>query len=81
MNLFNIYVEEAKKCLEDDLVFPAYDMVLKASHAFNVLDAQKVISPKKRQNFIQTVSRLAKLCCESYVKTKSDYDIIRKKRV
>mgnify|MGYP002821957229 CR=1 FL=1 len=37
MNLFNIYVEEAKKCLEDDLVFPAYDMVLKASHAFNVL--------------------------------------------
>ena len=58
--LFDIYIDEANRALEASLVNSAYDMVLKASHAFNILDAQKSISQKERQNYILKVSKAAK---------------------
>jgi len=51
------------------LVQPAYDQCIKASHAFNLLDARGVISVTERQAYIGRVRTLAKACCEEYLKT------------
>jgi glycyl-tRNA synthetase alpha chain len=52
-----------------ELVLPAYDQCIKASHAFNMLDARGVISVTERQAYILRVRELAKACCEAWVKT------------
>src|SRR3546814_17979965 len=46
---------------------PAYDQCMKASHAFNLLDARGVISVTERQAYIGRVRALAKACCEAWV--------------
>ena len=51
---------ECMRLLEKGLVFPAYDMVIKASHTLNLLDARRAISPKERQNYILRIRRLAR---------------------
>lgn len=50
--LFDLYRQEAEHCLDNELVLPAYDWVLKCSHSFNLLDARGVISRDERMNFI-----------------------------
>jgi glycyl-tRNA synthetase alpha chain len=52
-----------------ELALPAYDQCLKASHAFNMLDARGVISVTERQAYILKVRELAKGCCEAWLKT------------
>ena len=51
------------------LVFPAYDQCIKASHAFNLLDARGVISVTERQSYILRVRNLAKACGEAFLLT------------
>ena len=48
--LFNMYEEEANKAMNQNLVFPAYDYVLKCSHTFNLLDARGAISVTEEQD-------------------------------
>lgn len=49
-----------------NLVLPAYDYVLQASHAFNLLDARGAISVSERQRFIGRVRECARLCASTY---------------
>jgi glycyl-tRNA synthetase alpha chain len=49
------------------LALPAYDQCIKASHAFNLLDARGVISITERQAYIGRVRALAKACCEAWL--------------
>jgi glycyl-tRNA synthetase alpha chain len=49
-----------RKGIETPLVFPAYDYVLKASHAFNLLDARGAISVTERQAYIGRVRAIAR---------------------
>jgi glycyl-tRNA synthetase alpha chain len=49
------------------LVLPAYEFCMKASHAFNCLDARGAISVTERQRFIGRVRAMAKACAETYV--------------
>jgi glycyl-tRNA synthetase alpha chain len=51
------------------LALPAYDQCIKASHAFNLLDARGVISVTERQAYILRVRELAKGCCEAWANT------------
>ena len=51
------------------MVLPAYDQCIKASHAFNLLDARGVISVTERQNYILRVRNLAKACGEAFLLT------------
>jgi glycyl-tRNA synthetase alpha chain len=53
------------------LVLPAYDQCIKASHAFNLLDARGVISVTERQNYILRVRNLAKACGEAFLRTEA----------
>ena len=52
--------------IEKNLPLPAYEQVMKASHAFNMLDARHAISVTERQRYILRVRTLAKACAESY---------------
>jgi glycyl-tRNA synthetase alpha chain len=52
-----------------DMVLPAYDQCIKASHRFNLLDARGVISVTERQSYILRVRELAKACGEAWLRT------------
>ena len=49
---FEDYEREASRLLAQNLPLPAYDFVIKASHAFNILDARGVISVTERTGYI-----------------------------
>ena len=52
--------------IEKGLPLPAYEQVMKASHAFNLLDARHAISVTERQRYILRVRALAKACAQAY---------------
>ncbi len=66
--LFDMYEKECIRLAEKDLVLPAYDFVLKGSHAFNLLDARSAISVTERAGYIGRVRNLSRLCAEGYVR-------------
>ena len=66
-NLFEIYEKEVFACLENGLVLPGTDYVLKCSHIFNVLDTRGVISVTERVGYIERVRRLAQRTARAYV--------------
>jgi glycyl-tRNA synthetase alpha chain len=51
------------------MVLPAYDQCIKASHAFNLLDARGVISVTERQSYILRVRDLARACGAAWLQT------------
>jgi glycyl-tRNA synthetase alpha chain len=63
---FLSYEAESQRLIELQLPLPAYEMVLKASHTFNLLDARRAISVTERQQYILKIRRLAKAVAESY---------------
>ena len=58
---------EAKRLVSLSLPLPAYDFVIKASHAFNMLDAKGVISVSERASYIAQIRETAKAVAESYI--------------
>jgi glycyl-tRNA synthetase alpha chain len=65
--LFEAYEKEAIKLLGKQLALPAYDYILKCSHAFNVLDARGAISVSERMAYILRIRKLARVCAKVYV--------------
>ncbi|MBV9567786.1 MAG: glycine--tRNA ligase subunit alpha [Hyphomicrobiales bacterium] len=61
--------EEGRNDKGHRLALPAYDQCIKASHAFNLLDARGVISVTERQSYILRVRELAKACGAAWLKT------------
>ena len=57
---------QSQQLIEKGLPLPAYEMVLKASHAFNLLDARHAISVTERQRFILRVRTLARAVAQAY---------------
>jgi len=66
-SLFDMFEKESVSLAKKGLVLPAYDAVLKCSHAFNMLDARGALSVTERTGYIARVRHLAKLCAEGYV--------------
>jgi glycyl-tRNA synthetase alpha chain len=66
LQLFNDYEREAKRLIEMGLVLPGYEMVLKCSHTFNLLDARGAISVTERAAYIARVRALARLVAQAY---------------
>jgi glycyl-tRNA synthetase alpha chain len=64
--LFNDYESQSKRLVEAGLVLPAYEMVLKCSHTFNLLDARGAISVTERAGYIARVRALARLVAQAY---------------
>ncbi|MEL7368948.1 MAG: glycine--tRNA ligase subunit beta [Myxococcota bacterium] len=71
--------KETQRLVEADLVIPAYDHLLKATHAFNALDARGAISVTERQGYILRIRDLAMMCAERYLalREKLDYPLRR----
>ena len=63
---------ESQKLIEAGLPLPAYEQVMKASHAFNLLDARHAISVTERQRFILRVRTLARAVAEAYYKKRAE---------
>lgn len=63
---FNDYEKKSQELIELNLALPAYEMMLKASHTFNLLDARRAISVTERQRFILRVRALSRAVAEAY---------------
>ena len=60
------------RLVEKNLPLPAYEMVMKASHTFNLLDARHAISVTERQRFILRVRTLARAVAQAYFDARAE---------
>ena len=67
VRVFAAHEKECQAALEAGLVLPAYDQVLKCSHAFNLLDARGVVSVTERGAYIWRVRALAARCAQAWL--------------
>ena len=65
-NSFDQHEKDCQKMIGNNLPLPAYEMVMKASHVFNLLDARKAISVTERQRYILRVRTLARGAAQGY---------------
>ena len=70
--LFDYYESEAGRLSLLNLPLPSYEMVLKASHTFNLLDARRAISVTERQRYILRVRTLARAVAQSYLSARAN---------
>ena len=69
--LFDLYEAEAGRLMAAALALPAYEMVMKASHAFNLLDARHAISVTERARYILRVRTLARAVAQAYFEARA----------
>lgn len=63
---FDQFEVEARRLLEEQLALPAYEMILKAAHTFNLLDARGAISVTERATYIGRIRTLAREVARAY---------------
>lgn len=71
-NHFDDFEKESQRLIERGLPIPAYDFVMKASHAFNMLDARGSISISQRARYMARIRTLAKATAEKYVESRRE---------
>lgn len=78
---FSEYESHCNDLLEKNLPLPAYEMALKASHTFNLLDARKAISVTERQRYILRLRTLTKKIAENYYSSREalDFPLLKSK--
>ena len=64
---FTFFESDAKRLLEAKLPLPGYEMILKAAHTFNLLDARGAISVTERAAYIGRIRTLSRLVAQAYV--------------
>lgn len=69
---FDYFEKESERLIGKELVIPAYEMMLKTSHTFNLLDARHAISVTERQRFILRVRTLAKNIAQAYFQAREN---------
>jgi glycyl-tRNA synthetase alpha chain len=69
-DLFGKFEQEAKRLMDAQCVLPAYEMVLKSSHTFNLLDARGAISVTERAAYIGRVRALARAVAQAYYESR-----------
>jgi len=67
---FGDYEAEAERLIEAQCTLPAYEMVMKASHTFNLLDARGAISVAERAAYIGRVRALARAVAQAYYESR-----------
>lgn len=66
LKIFEFYEAESRRMLEKKLIIPAYDLCVKCSHIFNLLDARGALSVTERTGFIARIRGLARRAAEGY---------------
>ncbi len=67
---FNDYESEARRLMAEKLPLPGFEMVIRCSHTFNLLDARGAISTTERAAYIGRVRALARLVAQSYFESR-----------
>jgi glycyl-tRNA synthetase alpha chain len=66
LRLFDDYEREAHRLIDGGLALPGYEMVMKCSHTFNLLDARGTISVTERAAYIGRVRALSRKVAQAY---------------
>jgi glycyl-tRNA synthetase alpha chain len=64
---FTKFEAEAKRCIAENLVHPAYDYILKCSHNFNLLDARGAVSVTERAGYLARIRNMAREVAKIFV--------------
>lgn len=64
---YEMFERESRRMIEEGLIFPAYDYLLKCSHLFNILDARGAISVQERARYIRRMNNLARKIAKLYI--------------
>lgn len=67
---FDFFEAEAQSLLGLDLPIPAYDQLLKTSHAFNILDSRGFVGVTERARYFGRMRSLARQCAQLWLKTR-----------
>src|SRR5207248_2542556 len=67
---FGDYEAEAKRLIAAQCVLPGYEMVLRCSHTFNLLDARGAISVTERTAYIDRVRALARAVAKAHYESR-----------
>ncbi len=70
--LFELYEQEANDSINQKLVMPSYDYILKCSHTFNLLDARGVISVAERTRYIGRIRSMARQVAHLYLQQREE---------
>lgn len=65
-SFFSHYETEAKRLIQLQLALPAYEMIMKAAHTFNLLDARGAISVTERAAYIGRIRALSRQIAQAY---------------
>lgn len=66
--MYQIFAEEARSCLDRHLVVPAHDYVLRCSHTFNLLDTRGAIGVTERARYFAQMRDLAREVAQGFLK-------------
>jgi len=66
-SIYDVYENEAQRCLDAGLVVPAHDYNLKCSHLFNILDTRGAVGVTERAQFFRRMRHIARQISEYYV--------------
>ncbi len=69
---FDSYEREFQRLIALNLVYPAYDSLIHAGHAFNMLDARGAVSVAGRAAYIGRIRAMARAAAENYVQLRAD---------
>ncbi len=78
---FDEYEKECFNAIEKGAVLPAYDLTMKCSHIFNILNARNAISVTQREQYISRVRQMANACAKAYLKIREElgFPLLKKK--
>jgi len=81
LKFFKQYEQEAYHVLSHSLVLPAYELCLKCSHTFNLLDARGAISVTERTGYIKRIRDIARKCARQYLEQREEmgFPLLNKK--
>jgi len=71
---FDVCESDSQALIDQNLPLPAYELMLKASHTFNLLDARSAISVTERQRYILRVRALARAVAQAYYDRRESLD-------
>ena len=79
--MYELYEAEAQACLQEKLVLPAYDYMLKCSHTFNVLDTRGAVGVTERQALFSRMRKLSRQIAIAYLEQRQqlEYPWLNKK--
>ena len=66
-DMFKKFERDVRRLLQRNLIYPAYDYLIKSSHIFNILDARGVMSVSERQDYILRIRKMAHRIALRYI--------------